>query len=238
MICGIHQPNFLPYLGFFDKIKKSDVFIIYDDAQFCYRDFHNQNYILLNGKPFKLKIPVEESPMDTPLNKIRIKNNGTIKNHHWKEYHLMNIYIAYHNSPNFNLIFPLIKNIYNLNIKYLVEFNVALIYLFCNLLGISKRIYFSNNISNKFRLNSKSTQKLIDLTKAVKADTYFSGSGGKGYLEEELFEEQKIKLIYQHFDHPIYKQMKSEMFIKNMCVLDYLFNTGDILCYTPVLLKN
>ncbi|MGV8142888.1 MAG: WbqC family protein [Candidatus Pacearchaeota archaeon] len=224
MICAIHQPNFLPYLGFFDKLSKSDIFIIYDDAQFCRRDFHHQNYILLNGNPFRLKVPLEYSQINTPINKIRIKKEGVIGNMGWKEYHLRNIKHAYSKSLNFNQVYPKLKELYDKEFVYLSEFNISLINLFCNLLNLSKDIKYSSDLSIKYQINSKSTEKLIDLTKSVGAKIYLSGSGGKGYIKESTFTSQKIGLRYQEFKHPNYAQIKNPFFIKNMSVIDYLFN--------------
>lgn len=225
MICGIHQPNFLPYLGFFDKIKKSDVFIIYDDAQFVARDYHNQNFILMNGIPLKLKVPVEHCPINTPINEVRIQKDGLIKGIPWKEYHLKNIEIAYHKSPNFDDVFSLLKIIYSLEFTHLFEFNYILIKTFCLILGIYTPIRLSSFLHPRETLETKSTKRLIELTQMTGADTYLSGPGGKGYLQEDLFPINKVKLIYQEFEHPTYKQIKQTEFVKNMSVLDYLFNS-------------
>lgn len=238
MICSIHQPNFLPYLAFFDKIKKSDVFVIYDDAQFCRRDFHHQNYILINGNPMRLRVPVEECHINTPINLVKINKNGVIRRHHWKDYHLLNLVVAYHKSPNFAIVYPLIVSIYRTEFDYLVNFNISLINLFLRLLGISKPVMLSSKLSKKNEINSKSTQKLIDLTKAVYCDSYLSGVGAKDYLNEELFKKQNIGLTYNNFIHPVYPQIKSKEFVKNMCILDYLFNTQELLCNTSLLQTN
>jgi hypothetical protein len=70
-----------------------------------------------------------------------------------------------------------------------------------------------------------SSERIADICKQLKADTYFSGSGGKDYLDPALFEREKIKVIYQDFKHPQYKQC-FQPFMSCMSIIDLLFNHG------------
>lgn len=223
MICAIHQPTFLPYLGVFDKIKKADILIIYDDAQFVKRDYLQKNSILLDGRIFRLHVPLVKHNLKEKINKIKINQQFQTHRMNWKEYHLLQIKNAYKKTENFDKIYPLIRKIYYKNHNYLYNLNLDLILLFCKLLGITIRYECSSDISKKFKIKSTSTLKLIEMCKAVKADSYISGHKGKSYIDEELFKKHNINLIYQFFDHPIYKQ-KSDNFIKNISTIDYLFS--------------
>jgi hypothetical protein len=116
-----------------------------------------------------------------------------------------------------------IFNIINFQTKNLYEFNHNALLKLCELLDINiekKMVYASS-----FKLKSISTQRLIDLCKGVEATTYLSGMGGKLYQDEELYQKNNIKLEYQQFEQPIYKQV-SQDFISGLSILDTLFNVG------------
>lgn len=219
MICAIHQPNFLPYIGFFDKIIKSDVFVIYDDAQFNKSDFQNKNYILLDQKKFCLRVPIQKSPLKTNINQIKINNKFKSGNLDWKEYHLLQIKNAYSKEKNFNILFPKIKEIYLKNHEYLVNLNMDFIKLICKELNINKKFIYSSQIPNLDKL--RSTQRIIQICQEVKSNTYFSGGGGKNYLEENLFKEKNIQLIFQKID--FFAHEKDKINNLNLSTIDYLF---------------
>src|SRR3989344_4934979 len=119
MICSIHQPTFLPYLGFFEKVRKSDVFIVYDDAQFVRRDFFQRNFILLNKKPFMLHVPLIKPKPKEKIKNVLINSKYEKKGMNWEEYHLLQIRDAYKNTKNFNRIYPQLEHIYHKHHKYL-----------------------------------------------------------------------------------------------------------------------
>ena len=90
MIIGIHQPNYLPYLGFFDKMMKSDIFVIYDDAQFEKGEFQHRNRIRIYHGWKWLTVPVEKKHI--PINEIMIKNEvATWKGLKWADAHFKDI---------------------------------------------------------------------------------------------------------------------------------------------------
>ncbi|MEK6955743.1 MAG: WbqC family protein, partial [Nanoarchaeota archaeon] len=220
-LCAIHQPNFLPYYGFFDKIANSDKFIIYDDAQFVKRDFHNKNFILLDNKKFRLSVPIKKSSLKHNINEILIDNEYNVKRMNWKDYHLLQFKNSYKDTKNFDYVYTLLNKVYSKNFKYLVNFNIEFIKLICNLLNINTTFELSSVLSVKNNIETHSTLKLIELCKSVGADTYLSGSGGKSYLDESLFLKHNIILKYQDFKLPYYKQ-NSNIFVKNLSILDYL----------------
>lgn len=222
MIVGIHQPNYLPYLGLIDKIRKSDLFIIYDDAQFNKGDFQHRNKIRIYHGWKWLTVPVEKKKR-VQINQINIKNNIKISNISWQEAHLNDIQENYKNAPYYLKYQKDLCSIFEEQYDLLIELNMKLIKFILKSFDISTKIIYSS----EFGFNSASTDRLIDLVNAVGGDIYLSGPKGKEYLNLELFEKENIKLIFQEFEHPIYRQ-QYEGFIPNMSSIDALFNLGTV----------
>lgn len=219
MIVGIHQPNYLPYLGFFDKMKKSDIFIIYDDAQFNKEDFQHRNRIrIFNGWKW-LTVPVDKKHI--PINKVKIKDNVEISGVNWQESHFRNLQDNYKETEYYINYEKSLREIYEQKYELLFDINMELIKFFIKAFNINTKIIFSSELG----FNTKSSRKLVDLVSGVGGDTYLSGPMGKNYLEFELFNEKKIKIEFQEFKHPVYKQ-QYDGFYPNMSAIDALFNIG------------
>ena len=220
MIVAIHQPNYLPYLGFFDKMAKSDVFGIYDDAQFEKGEFQHRNRIrIYNGWKW-LTVPVEKKHI--PINEIRIKKEFTTwKGVKWADAHFKDIRNNYKNTPYYSDCEKEIKRIYEKKYNKLVELNMKLINYLQKAFDIDVTMMFSSDLG----FTSKSTERLVEIVEALGGDVYLSGPKGRDYLDVSLFEKKGIKVEFQDFKHPIYKQ-RYEGFIPNMSAIDALFNTG------------
>lgn len=219
MIVGIHQPNYLPYLGFFDKLRKSDVFIIYDDAQFTKGDFQQRNRIrIYNGWKW-LTVPVEKKHI--PINQIKIRNDVEIERTNWQEAHFKEIHDNYKKAPYYPNFEKDIRRIYGQEYDMLIDINLKLIEFLMKSFGIDTKIIHSS----EFGFNSKSTERLVDLVSAVGGDIYLSGPMGKDYLDPQLFDEKNIQVCFQGFRHPVYKQ-QYDGFEPNMSAIDALLNAG------------
>lgn len=221
MIVAIHQPNYLPYLGFFDKMRKADIFIIYDDAQFNKDDFHHRNIIRIYHGWKWLTIPVEKKPL--PINKIIIKNDVTMKGANWMDSHFREIKENYKNATCFLRYEKELKNIYSVKYNRLVDFNNSLILFMKRAFKLNTKLIFSSELG----FNSKSTERLVEMVEAVGGDIYLSGPSGRDYLDTSLFAYKKIKVEFQDFKHPVYKQ-QYDGFIPNMSAIDALFNVGEL----------
>ncbi len=219
MIVGIHQPNYLPYLGFFDKLKKSDIFIIYDDAQFNKADFQHRNRIRIYHGSKWLTVPVEKKPWY--INRIAIKNDVTVGKVSWNEAHFKEIHNNYSKALYYKDYESELLDIYSQQYDYLIDLNLELI----NFFSKSFKIKTKTILSSEFNFNSKSTEKIIDLINAVDGDTYLSGIGGKNYLHSSTFENAGINILFQDFEHPKYVQQYKD-FIPNMSSIDALLNVG------------
>lgn len=221
MIIGVHQPNYLPYPGFFEKMDQCDLFVIYDDAQFNRRDFQHRNRI----KTFQgwkwLTVPVEKRSI--PINEIRIKNELNKKGIRWQDVHFSEINRNYRDTQYFHIYKDEIKDIYDQTYTNLIDLNLSLI----NLLSHAFNINTKTILSSELGLNSKSTQRLVDIIEVLEGDTYLSGAMGDKYQDIELFNNKGINVINQDFTYPTYKQLYGE-FILNLSAIDVLFNAGDL----------
>ena len=219
MIIAIHQPNYLPYLGFFDKLKKSDTFVIYDDAQFNKEDFQHRNRIRIYHGWKYLTVPVGKKHI--PIRDIRIRNELMIRGITWKEVHIREIRDNYMDTPYYASYEDYIEAIYMDKYDKLIDLNMNLINLLSDAFDIKTKIIFASELG----FTSGSSQRLVDITDALGGDVYLSGPAGRDYLDIPLFESGGINVEFQDFKHPVYKQ-SYEGFIPNMSAIDALFNVG------------
>ena len=218
MICSVHQPNFIPYLGFFDKVKKSDVFVVYDTAQYSKNDFHNRNRIKTPQGAQWLTLPVSLHLGD------RIQDVATAPIESYRDKHLKTIIGAYKKAPFFADIFPLIENVYRQPVSHMVDITIPLLTVIIERLAPHCRIVLASELSCD--LNLRSTEALVEIIKKVGADTYLSGPGARDYLEEPLFGAIGARVEWQDFHHPVYPQLWGGEFVPNLSVIDALFMLG------------
>ncbi len=216
MIVTIHQPDFLPWLGFFDRWNRCDLFIVLDDAQFIRRGWHHRDKVKTQNGTRWLTIPVKKKGQyHQKINEVRIDHQNN-----WVKKHLGLILHAYGKAPNFKVLMDQVSEIYARNHDFLIDLNVDLLSLCGKLLGITTPMEYASS----YCIHSKKNSRIIELLKTVGADAYLTGVGSKAYLDSNQFKNEKIDLVWQEFNHPTYKQMHGS-FIKNLSVLDYLMMT-------------
>lgn len=215
LIC-IRQPGYMPYLGFFKKIQTSDLFVYFDDAQYAIRAWDNRNKIYTNKGPVWISVPVSH-PFKKKLNEVEINND--LK---WKEEHSAIIKLHYEKCPYFTSYWNDVHKIIMSDWKKLVDLNIALIEYFNTVLEINTKTIRSSELN----IDATSSEKLLQICKRLNADTYLSGIMGREYIDEKIFAENGIKIIFENFVHPQYDQIHGN-FIPNMAIIDLLFNEGD-----------
>jgi hypothetical protein len=226
---ALHQPNFIPYLGFFDKLKSVDVFVIRDEVLFVKNDFHQRNKIRINGNDnlnnpqFKwIHVPVIK--MDDYIKFIPINEDGQ-----WKSKLLHDIKVNYVSSSYFNKFYPELEKIFLDDNQKLIDLNMKLIKFLAKSFGINTKIIFASELGLKPQHYEKSnaSQDIINICKALNAKTYLSGEGGKNYLDLDLFKKYDIEVEFQNYTQPIYDQ-KFPGFLPYMSAIDVLFCIGEI----------
>ena len=218
MIVSVHQPQYLPWIGYFHKIYNSDAFVFLDNVQYKPREYQNRNRIRTKEGWMWLTVPALNNIGSYPnISDVRIDNFQDWRKRHWNS-----LTSNYGQAPFFKRYNDFFKDLYTRDWDMLVDLNVYSIREIMRSLGIEKPIYFESRLNIK----TKNTPRIIDICKTLKADTYLSGTGGKKYIDEQLFASSDIKLIYQDFKHPEYKQ-RYEPFEPFMSIVDLFFNHGD-----------
>lgn len=216
-IC-IHQPDFLPYLGFFDRLLKSDLFVVLDNVQFLRRGWHHRDKIkTLQGVQW-LTVPIQKKNRYSQLIKDTKIENGT----HWKRKHLSTIEQNYSKAPYFRQYIGGLQRIYEKSFDYLLDLNMELLQWSMGILGCSIKTVFASSLP----VTSTGSLRLVEIVEFLGGTTYLSGTGAKAYLEEELFTARNLAVKWQNFIHPIYPQLFGN-FVPNLSVLDCVLNCGD-----------
>lgn len=217
MILTGHQPEYLPYIGFFNKIMLADKFIFVDHIQFNKKSWQNRNKIRTKDGEQWLTVPVySKNKFEQKIRDVEIDNTER-----WKKKHLRSIILNYQKAPYFKEYIDFFKDVYSREWIKLSKLNEKIIRYLLKILDINIKIYNSSAL----KLDGKKTDLLIDLCNVFKADAYLSGSGGKGYIDEAKFQKAGIKNYFREMKHPIYKQL-FKPFIPNMSVIDIIFNLG------------
>ena len=221
MVVAVHQPQYLPWLGYFDKIAACDAFVFLDCVQYKPREFQNRNKVRTPEGSKWLSVPVVSKDRGRQIvSEVEIDNDFP-----WKRQHLNALRSAYGKAAYFDRYAGFFQELYSGEWNKLMELNVHIIKYLLAELGIARPVYFESALG----ICGTATERIIEICQKLNADTYLSGAGGKDYLAEEKFVPAGIKLLYQEFKHPRYAQqfMKDENdFIPNLSVLDLLFNEG------------
>ena len=213
---AIHQPNYLPYFGFFHKMARSDWFVLYDTAQFSKNEFQNRNRIKTATGISWLTVPVERGSF-RPIRSVRISSNTE-----WAEKHMRSLEANYRRAPFFASYEAELGAVLRRNWTFLAELNAALIGLISRWLSIDARILNASELPPP--TTQDPTERLVEITRACKGEIYLSGTGGRRYLKEDAFSD--VTLEYDDFRPKPYTQVFGA-FVPNLSVVDAILNCGD-----------
>jgi hypothetical protein len=213
---AIHQPHYFPYPGFFNKLSSSDIFVIMDDVQYDKR-FTNRNKILNAQGPIWLTVPINKADKFAPNIDVRINNEIPWREEHWKK-----LSLSYSNAKFFRDYVGYLEGVYKKEWNSLFELDFETTKKTMEWLGINVPIVRESGL----HVTSEGTQRIVDVCKAVGADAYLSGKGGKGYMDEELFKKNDLKLEYQNYHGQPYQQRFTSTFVPDLSIIDMLANAG------------
>ncbi len=215
MVVAIHQPQYLPWIGYFDKMDRADVFVLLDNVQYKKNEWQNRNRIKTSLGWQWITVPVLYKYPEK-INGVRI--NNTVN---WQRKHLNALVYHYSKAPFFQEHRRFFEDTFVSYWEYLVEINIHTIRYLSKALGINKEIL----LASRFRVREEPTERLIDICNHLQADTYLSGKDGAKYLDLDKFSQAKIKVIFQDFHHPVYPQLY-QTFEPYLSVIDLLLNHG------------
>ena len=222
MIIAAHQPLYLPWLGYLDRMAKADLFVVIDDAPFEAQGFANRNRVKLASGAGWLTVPLEKSARRERIFEKRISNRAAGKDG-WRRRTWATIESSYRRAPYFGRYANELHDLYARTWTSLVDLDLHLIGLARRWLGITVPMVRSSLLG----LQGAGTDRLIDMCRKLKARAYLSGTGMQARsLDVERMGRAGIGVVWQHFDHPVYPQRHGG-FLPQLAFIDLVMNCGD-----------
>jgi hypothetical protein len=216
MLVGIHQPHYLPWLRYFEKIARSDLFIVLDTVQFSKNGWQNRNKIKTAAGVTLLTVPVH-ARLGALLTDVAINNSVPWQKKHWRT-----IEQAYRKAPAYNDIAPAMAPLYECRWENLVDLTLAQLRLFCGLLGIDTPIRVASGMDGE----GEATDRLVSLIRQAGGTAYYTGAYAlDAYLDPEALRRAGIALAIQEWACPEYPQLHGA-FVPDLAIVDLLMNCG------------
>lgn len=216
----IHQPDFLPWLGFFHRLLKADLYIALDHAQLVTgtsRSWTHRDRIKTRAGVRWLSLSLEHAPLGTPISEARLAPGDA-----WREANLNLLRESYRDAPHFATIFPSLADLYRRPAERLVDLTLASIDLVAGFLGIT----VPRQLSSALRPAGRSNEMLAGLLREAGATHYLSGTGARAYFDPAPFAAAGVEVVWQDFRHPVYPQLHGGAFEPALSAIDLLFNCG------------
>lgn len=220
-VVAIHQPNFFPWLGFFDKIVRSDVFIVLDHIQFPKSEgnWSNRVRMSVNGEAAWVTMPVDRNYEGfRRIDEMRIDNRSP-----WRRKLLQLVRTNYGRAPFFKQVFPDVEAWVESPAELVADYNMNAITGLCQRLGVrTAHIVRSSSLA----IAGAKSELVANLVTGVGGTIYLSGDGSGEYMDEGVFRAAGIGVEYQRFVHPVYPQRQGAPFVGGLSILDAMFHCG------------
>jgi hypothetical protein len=214
----IHQPDFLPYFGFFQRLIQADCYVVLDTVQFLRgsQSWHHRDRIKTPEGVVWLTIPVQKTAQKTAINEMRISYEQP-----WQQQHLRQLAHGYRKASYYSQIMPALECLYQQQPEYLATFTLASIQLLAGLFAIDCPQIMASDL----KVSGSGNELLADILVAVGATRYLSGIGAKAYFLTEPYRQAGVEVVWQQFEHPVYPQLHGA-FEPYLSSVDLLFNCG------------
>jgi hypothetical protein len=222
MIVAIHQPSYLPWLGYLDRMARADLFVMLDHVQFERGNFQNRTMIRMNGEARWLTVPVVQRSQKERILEKEIDNRleGARA---WGPIHFATLRHAYRDAPHAGRYMNALKSILEARWERLVDLDMALLGLMRDALGIRTPLVKSSELG----VEGMKSELILNICRAVGADVFLGGMGGsRRYLDTAAFERAGVGVQWQAFRHPVHPQCGGGPFVAGLSALDLLFNRG------------
>ena len=212
------QPGYLPWLGFFDQLRRADVFVYYDDFQYDKHGWRNRNRIKTQSGPLWLTVPVRHGDAGFPRI-LDVEIDGRTP---WARKHVSSVRQAYARAPFLARYLPALEEVLQRKWERLVDLDMACVDLMAGWFGLRTRIERSSALG----IQGERSERLAAICARFGATRYVSGDAAAEYLDVGVFERAGIAVEWQRYEHPTYPQLHGA-FIPYMSALDLLLNCGD-----------
>ena len=215
----IHQPDFLPWLGFFHRLLKADLYIVLDHVQFVSgtaRSWMHRDRIKTSAGARWLSLSLQRAPLGTPIRDIRLAPDPA-----WRARNLNLVRENYRKAPYFDYVFPQLERLYASSHTRLVDMNLDAIDLLCAAFDI----HVERALSSEMSPAGASNEMLAELLRGSGATHYLSGLGAREYFDPAPFARAGVEVVWQDFTHPVYPQLHGP-FVPMLSAVDMLFNCG------------
>lgn len=214
-LATIHQPQYLPYMGFLAKVDASDIFVLYDIADCQTRNFVHRNRIMTKDGIAWLTIPVH-GHQKKPIRDIEI--DGTA----WKDKHLKTVKHAYGKSELFDKYFPGYKMALSIRSKWLLDYDIATMLWLFDSFGIYPKFLVASELWDVSGFSSG--MKLAILSQKSGADSYLAGPAWRDYMDNTSeFDKCGVDFYEALIDCDEYNGFRGNE--KNLSSMDLLFSS-------------
>lgn len=215
-IVAIHQPQYLPWIPYFDKILRADQFVLLDNVQFQKNGLQNRNQIKTPHGVSWLTVPVKQH-LGQLIGETEIADPNILGKH------LKTLEFAYKKSPFYAEMMNLITPALEKHFSRLADLNNSLILIFLDYLGFTGEVVKASTLG----VSGFGSDLVLDICRKLGATEYLSGPGGKNYMKLEEFEHAGIRVVFQEYKNVSYPQLFAEQgFAPDLSVIDLLFNLG------------
>ncbi len=216
MIVSVHQPQYLPWLGYFDKIDRADVFVLLDNVQFKKNEWQNRNRIKTPQGPQWLTVPV--------LYKFPqlICEVGINYGERWQHKQQQALLSNYRKAPHWSLLESFFAEIFSRTWPTIAALNIHVVRELASILGIATPLYIASELPP---FPDDPDERLIAITRHLGGDTYLAGSGGHDYMDLAKYAQAGVEVVFQEYRHPVYPQLWGD-FTPFMSVVDLIYNRG------------
>jgi hypothetical protein len=224
LVAGI-QPGYLPWLGFFDQMRRADVFIVADEMPFSTDGWAHRNRVRGPHGPHWLTVPTERASR-TSIRDVRVAPGAA-----WRRRHLTSLRHFYAASPHANEVLPLLAEVLAVECERLVEVSIPLLRLLARLLGIETPIVVSSEAGLEARFREErgpdgdATDRVISYVTAVGGGALLEGETGASYLDVDRCRERGVGVHFHRYAHPLWRQLH-EGFVSHLSAIDLLLCTG------------
>lgn len=225
MRVAIHQPNFIPWMGLFQRMHLVDTFVFFDHVQAMGgRSWLSRNKLLIAGRDAWLTVPVRKAGrLGQRVDEVEIDYQID-----FVPKHLKTLMVNYKKSPYFAAIFPEVEAMFLQRPRLIADFNMTFITWAARLLDLPVNFLRSSELAreNPVLESLAGNDMVLEICRAAGADEYVSGGGCLDFIDPEAFEREGIRFYFQQFEHPVYPQIGGGSFVSHLSILDALFNAG------------